>query len=116
MHGESGEMLDRMLIARIVASSGDRVALATALDDIPRNDASSRDLGVIELLRCVVEDSPVEVWNRALEAVDSMLDDDLRVELGFLAARRGVLDAPARAQVRALATKHPIWSRRVDEL
>ena len=116
MHGESGERLDRLLIARILAALGDREPLAEALAAVPTAASSPAERGLVAVLRCVAERAPAEIWRQRLEAVDSLLDDDVRIELGFLAARYGALDAARRTEVRAAATRHPIWSRRVDEL
>jgi hypothetical protein len=70
----------------------------------------------VRVLRCAAGDHAADEWRNALDDGDSILPLDRRLELAHLAIRRGMLPAERRDQVRELATRHPIWLRRLDEL
>jgi hypothetical protein len=52
------------------------------------------------------------VWSGWLARADAVLDDDLRLELALLAHRHRALAPEKLAEIRALAQRHPVWSRR----
>jgi hypothetical protein len=47
-----------------------------------------------------------------LSQADTVLSDDVRLELALLAFRNHTLPPEKLGEVRALAERHPVWSRR----
>jgi tetratricopeptide (TPR) repeat protein len=116
-HGEGTERWDQLLVARILAAFGDRAGeLASLLDVLEAGELDPGDRAMVRVLRCAAGDHAADEWRNALDDGDSILPLDRRLELAHLAIRRGMLPAERRDQVRELATRHPIWLRRLDEL
>jgi tetratricopeptide (TPR) repeat protein len=114
-HGESAVLWDDLLLARILAARGERIELAPILDKLDEAELEPRDRAMIRVLRCVAKDSGPAAWREALQQ-SAALPADRRVELSHLAVQRGMLTVEERAEVRELATRHPIWLRRLAEL
>ncbi len=108
--------VDQLLVARIRAMQGRRQELAELLGCIDRTSLSVADRALVEILGCVSNEASREVWDATFRSNADALDPDIRIEIGFLAARQGMLSEPERARVSADATAHAIWSRRIHEL
>jgi hypothetical protein len=52
------------------------------------------------------------VWREWLARAEAVLDEDTRLELALLAHRSRALAPDKLAEARALAQRHPVWSRR----
>jgi tetratricopeptide (TPR) repeat protein len=115
-HGEAVATADEILVARILAALDRRAELAAALQSLEAGELSSTDRALVRLMGCAATAATAATWMTVMREAFPDLDADLRLEMGFLAARRGVLDADQLDEVRAAATRHPIWSRRVHEL
>jgi tetratricopeptide (TPR) repeat protein len=112
-HGEGADHFDVMLIARILAARGDRDELLRIIPDLETSELSTSDHVILDVLRCVADDAPPEVWLPALVASDDVLGPENRLELGVLALRAGRLPAERLEILRALAAERPTWSRRL---
>jgi tRNA A-37 threonylcarbamoyl transferase component Bud32/tetratricopeptide (TPR) repeat protein len=117
-HGEGSTTLDQLLIARIHAARQDDVHLREILTTLPADRLDDTERAVAAMLGCYVDRRPVESWTEAFHALIAapQCEAEYRFEFAVLARRCGALDDAARAEVRALATTHPVWSRRIDEL
>jgi hypothetical protein len=68
---------------------------------------------IVGVLECCVAAGSAEVWARWLARADAALSEDVRLELAALAHRHHALSPEQLAGVRALASRHPVWSRRL---
>jgi hypothetical protein len=115
-HGEGVVTQDLLLIARIQAVSGEDALSQTVTALAEATDLTVQERDLLSVLRCAADHASADVWAEVLDAAWHSLDGDVRIEAGFLAARHGALSASRREEVRAEATRHPIWSRRAGEL
>jgi tetratricopeptide (TPR) repeat protein len=115
-HGESAVLWDDLLLARVLAARDERVELAAILDKLERGELTPWDRAMARGLRLAAADAAPEVWQETLQQNAAVLPTDRQIELAHLAIRRGMLTDTQRAEVRGLATRHPIWLRRLDEL
>ena len=56
--------------------------------------------------------SEIEQWRPWLERAGVVLGEDLQLELAALAKRKSALSSGQLKRARALAKRHPAWSRR----
>jgi hypothetical protein len=115
-HGESAVMWDDLLLARVLAARDEGVEVAAILDKLERGELTPWDRAMVRGLRLAAADTPPEVWQATLQQNAAVLPTDRQIELAHLAIRRGMLSDTLREEVRELATRHPIWLRRLDEL
>jgi hypothetical protein len=113
-HGEGTTTFDRLLIARILAARGERRELASMLASLEADDVSEDDALTLEVLRAVASGAAAPKWDEVLAASDRLAPAQ-RLELAWLAARHGQLSGVRRITVRELASRDPIWSRRIEE-
>ncbi|HET7504760.1 MAG TPA: hypothetical protein VFK02_27245, partial [Kofleriaceae bacterium] len=111
-HGEGPTWADELLLARILAARGDVAETQALLAEIARADIGEDNLVIASVLECCVGPHRPEVWAERLARADAVLSEDVRLELASLAERYGALPPDRRADVRALAMRHPVWSRR----
>jgi tetratricopeptide (TPR) repeat protein len=111
-HGESLTWLDELLLARILAARGDLAETRALLADVSRHDIGEDNRVVVGILECYLAPAPAEAWAGWLARADAVLSDDVRLELAELAQRRRALPSDKLAAIRALAGRHPVWSRR----
>jgi len=112
-HGEGDDNLDLLLLARVLAARDDREELATMLSLLVVDHLSDADRRVLAVLGCVRDRAGHDAWQVALAGITE-LPSDLRLELAHLALREGHLEPPLRAELHEVASKHPIWARRVE--
>ncbi|MGE3545081.1 MAG: hypothetical protein AB7L28_14175, partial [Kofleriaceae bacterium] len=110
-YGESVEQHDQLLVARVSAARGDRDALGLVLASLDTSKLTASDQIVVKVLRCVVDRAGDSGWRDALTGSDT-LGVDTQLELAYLATKANQLASPFAEQIKSLATKHPIWSRR----
>jgi tetratricopeptide (TPR) repeat protein len=111
-HGEGSTWVDELLLARIFAARGDVAEARGLLDEIARHDIGDDNRIIVGVLQaCVAPTSPA-TWSGYLARADTVFDDDVRLELALLAHRHCALSPEKLAEVRALAQRHPVWSRR----
>ena len=112
-HGEGPTWLDELLLARILAARGDLAETRALLAAIP-GDIGEDNRVIAGALACCTApgDDAAAAWSGWLARADAALSEDLRLELGALAHRDHLLPPDKLAALRALATRHPVWSRR----
>jgi eukaryotic-like serine/threonine-protein kinase len=111
-HGEGSTWVDELLLARILAARGDLAETATLLAELSRHDIGHDNRIIVGVLRCCLGPAEAGEWAAWLARADTVLNDDVRLELALLAHRHRVLGDEKLAEVRALASHHPVWSRR----
>ena len=112
-HGEGPTWLDELLLARILAARGDLGETQALLAAIP-GDIGDDNRVIAGALACCTApgDGAAAAWAGWLARADAALSEDLRLELGALAHRDHLLPPDKLAELRVLATRHPVWSRR----
>ncbi len=111
-HGEGAIWFDQLLLARVLAARGELGEARGLLDDIARHDIGDDNRVIVGVLdSCLPPGSP-QACGDWLARGDGLLGDDVRLELALLAHRHRALPPDKLAQVRALAQRNPIWSRR----
>jgi len=111
-HGEGSTWVDELLLARILAARGDVAEARGLLDEIARHDIGDDNRIIVGVLQACVAASPAAAWTGWLARADTVFDDDVRLELALLAHHQRALAPDKLADVRALAQRHPVWSRR----
>jgi eukaryotic-like serine/threonine-protein kinase len=111
-HGEGTTWVDELLLARIHAARGDVAEVSSLLDAIGRHDIGDDNRIIVGVLQACIAPSAPAVWRAWLARAETVLDDDVRLELALLAHRHRALSPERLAQARALAERHPVWSRR----
>ena len=111
-HGEGPTWADELLLARILAARGDVAETAALLAEISRHDIGDDNRVIVGVLECCLGSRGAEVWVDRLAGADAALSEDVRLELASLAQRYGALPPDKLADIRALASRHPVWSRR----
>ena len=105
---------DRLLLARVLAAREDWDDLDDVLSTFDaEDDLGDEDLATLQLLRGVAGDNPAAIGD-ALPGTDTLFQQ-LRIELGLLAAKRGALPPTTRDTLIEIARKDPIWAARIDE-
>jgi tetratricopeptide (TPR) repeat protein len=112
-HGDGSTTLDDLLLARVHAARRSWSDVRCCLDRLAHVALTEPQQLVSEVLRDIDRGSPPD-WGSLLGRDD--VEIELRLELAALAAREQLLPEANRAEVRRLATHHPIWSRRLGEL
>jgi len=111
-HGEGALWVDQLLLARVLAARGELGEARDLLDDIARHDIGDDNRVIVGVLHsCLTPGSP-EACGDWLARGDAVLGDDVRLELALLAHHHRALPPDRLAEVRALAQRNPIWSRR----
>jgi hypothetical protein len=113
-HGEGSTRIDLLLVARILAASGDDVALRTTLAQLAPAELATEDSLLLRGLHLHAEGGGPDAWAELLAA--PALQKQYRIELGLLAARRGALLPQLRGALRELAAGEPVFAHRVAEL
>jgi tetratricopeptide (TPR) repeat protein len=111
-HGEGAAWVDQLLLARVLAARDELGDARGLLDEIARHDVGDDNRVIVGVLRsCLPPGSPGDCrdW---LARGDGLLDDDVRLELALVAHRHRALPPDQLADARALAQRHPVWSRR----
>jgi tetratricopeptide (TPR) repeat protein len=114
-HGEGATWVDELLLARILAARGDLGETRALLAEISRNEIGDDNRVIVGVLQCCfAADAPdaADAWAAWLARADAVLSEDVRLELASLAQRNHALPSGKLAAVRALARRHPVWSRR----
>jgi tetratricopeptide (TPR) repeat protein len=113
-HGEGSAWIDELLLARVLAARGEADEVRGLLADLTHHDIDDAHRLIADALACFLAASPAETWNQLLARADAVLADneDAQLELAALALRRGGLGPEQRAAFRAVAERHPVWSRR----
>ena len=111
-HGEGSSLLDEMLLARVLAARGDVGEIASVLAEITQRELGDDDRVIVGVLESCVSRPPLAVWDDWLDRAERVLSDDVRLELGALARQSGGLSPVKLGALRALAQRHPVWSRR----
>jgi len=111
-HGEGPTWADELLLARILAARGDVAETGSLVAGIATQDIGDDNRVIVGVLECCVAPSPPALWLDRLAIADAVLSEDVRLELASLAHRYIALPADKLAAVRALAGRHPVWSRR----
>jgi tetratricopeptide (TPR) repeat protein len=111
-HGEGPTWLDQLLLARIFAARGDLGETRSLLAEIPAPDIGDDNRVIVGVLTCCTRPTPAADWAAWLAHADAVLSEDVRLELAALAQQNHVLPPDKLAGLRALATRHPVWSRR----
>jgi eukaryotic-like serine/threonine-protein kinase len=111
-HGEGSTWVDELLLARILAARGDAGETRSLLAGIARHDIGDDNRVIVGVLESSVAPTSPEVWNSWLDRAEGVLGDDVRLELAALAHRHRALSSEKLGQFRALAQRHPVWSRR----
>ena len=111
-HGEGPTWLDQLLLARIFAARGDLGETRSLLAEIAAPDIGDDNRVIVGVLTCCTRPTPAADWAAWLTRADAVLSEDVRLELAALAQQNHVLPPDKLAGLRALATRHPVWSRR----
>ncbi|MFN0248552.1 MAG: protein kinase domain-containing protein [Kofleriaceae bacterium] len=115
--GEGSTSLDRLLLARILASRKELTELREVLATFVGNEQIGEDnvaaIRTLEVLRLFVTPSDPETWQAVL-ASTLELYIQLRLELQHLAAVAGVLPEEMRIAAHEAALRDPIWRLRVS--
>ena len=111
-HGEGSTWIDELLLARILAARGDVAETRGLLAGIAQHDIGDDNRVILGVLESCVAPTPPEVWDDWLRRAETVLVDDVRLELAALAHRHRALSTEKLGQFRALAQRHPVWSRR----
>jgi tetratricopeptide (TPR) repeat protein len=111
-HGEGSTWVDELLLARILAARGDLDETCALIASVARHDVGDDNRVILGVLACCAQPSPPERWADWLARADTLLNDDVRLELAVLAHGHGALPDHKLAEVRGLALRHPVWSRR----
>ncbi|HEX8113383.1 MAG TPA: hypothetical protein VF516_36890, partial [Kofleriaceae bacterium] len=111
-HGEGTTWVDELLLARILAARDDLAEVRGLLGAIAPHDIGDDNRIIVGVLQACVAPSAPAVWREWLARADTVLDDDVRLELALLAHRHRALSPEKLAEARALAQRHPVWSRR----
>jgi len=100
------------LLARILAARGDLGETRTLLTEISRNEIGDDNRVIVGVLQCCFAADAPDAWSVWLSRADAVLSEDVRLELASLAQRNHALPSEKLSDVRALASRHPVWSRR----
>jgi hypothetical protein len=111
-HGEGSTWVDELLVARILVARDDIAEARGLLDEIARHDIGDDNRIIVGVLQACVAPSSPATWAGWLARADTVFDDDVRLELALLAHRHRALSPEKLAEVRELAQRHPVWSRR----
>jgi eukaryotic-like serine/threonine-protein kinase len=111
-HGEGSTWADELLLARTLAARGEVAETRALVAEVARHDIGDDNRVIVGVLECCVAATGPEAWPRWLARAEAELSEDVRLELAALAQRHGALPADQLAAVRALASRHPVWSRR----
>jgi eukaryotic-like serine/threonine-protein kinase len=114
-HAEGSTRPDRLLLARVLAARDDRAELQEILGTFDgEQDLGSDEQATLAVLRALAANDNAELAAAICRSDD--LYAGLRIELGVLAARRGVLDEERRNRLIELARNDLLWSARIGEL
>jgi len=111
-HGEGPTWLDELLLARVLAASGELTESRQLVDEIAASDLGDDNTIVVAILRCFLDNAPTHAWQSWLESARKRLTDDLQLELAALALQKGALSPEQRASARSLASGRSAWSKR----
>jgi tetratricopeptide (TPR) repeat protein len=111
-HGEGAIWVDQLLLARVLAARGELGEAGGLLDEIARHDIGDDNRVIVGVLHSCLPPGSPEACRDWLARADGLLGDDVRLELALLAHRHRALSSDKLAEVRALAQRNPIWSRR----
>jgi tetratricopeptide (TPR) repeat protein/tRNA A-37 threonylcarbamoyl transferase component Bud32 len=112
--GEGSTRPDRLLLARVLAASGQRDELRDVLRSFEDEEGiGPEDLMVIDVLRAALANDK-DKWLISLENARSLYLG-LRLELWQLGARHQALNTSLKAEAIELASSDPVWSRRLSE-
>jgi tetratricopeptide (TPR) repeat protein len=111
-HGEGSTWVDELLLARILAARGDLGETRALLGEISRNEIGDDNRIIVGILQCCCTTDVPDQWAAWLARADAVLSEDVRLELASLAQRHRALSPEKLAEVRILASRHPVWSRR----
>jgi tetratricopeptide (TPR) repeat protein len=111
-HGESLTWIDELLLARILAARGDLEEARALLDEISKHEVGEANRVIIGVIGCCFAPDSPGAWAEWLAKADALLSEEVRLELALLAQRHGTLPSEKLAEVRTLAGRHPVWSRR----
>jgi len=111
-HGEGSTWPDELLLARVLAARGAGGETAALLAEISKHDIGDDNRIIVGVLECCLAAGVPAPWTAWLARADTVLSEDVRLELALLAHLHHALPAEQLAQVRALALRHPVWSRR----
>lgn len=115
---EGGTLLDRVLLARVLAARGELIELREVLGSLVGEPVGEGDLAnakALEVLAALANDGSADVWEKALDGTEAVFLQ-LRLELWLLAARHGRLSDTRTTIARELAAADPLWRRRIHEL
>ena len=111
-HGEGSTWVDELLLARILAARGDLAEARSLLGGIARHEIGDENRVIVGVLQSCVAPSSPAVWGDWLARADTVLNEDVRLELALLAHHHHALSPEKLGAIRALAQRHPVWSRR----
>jgi tetratricopeptide (TPR) repeat protein len=111
-HGEGPTWADELLLARILAARGDVAETRALIAAISKHDIGDDNRVIVGVLECCLAPVAPDVWRDRLAVADAVVSEDVRLELASLAQRYAALPPEKLADVRALASRHPVWSRR----
>ena len=117
-HGEGVLWPDQLLLARIHAARGEIGELAAMLAELRDATLGDTEQAIVHMLEQFAGATSIADWLAALSRTDALLGDqlpsvNLRLELAWVA--RKVVPAKMLDEIRALASRNPIWCRRVSE-
>lgn len=110
-HGEGSTWVDELLLARIQAARGELAETAQLLAHIAGHDIGEDNQAIVGILGCCIAAGRPD-WAPWLARAEAVPIEDIRLELALLAHRHHALPAEKLTEIRALATRHPVWSRR----
>ena len=111
-HGEGSTWVDELLLARILAARGALDETAALLAEISQHEIGEDNRVIVGVLACCCAANAPDAWAHWLARADAVLSEDVRLELAALAQRNGALSPGKVMELRALASRHPVWSRR----
>jgi len=115
-HGEGATWVDQLLLARILTARGDHSEARGLIAEIGKHEIGEDNRLIVGVLRSCVEPRSSHVSGDVsgdwLSRADAVLSDDVRLELALLAFRNHTLPSEKLGEIRALADRHPVWSRR----
>jgi hypothetical protein len=114
-HAEGSTRPDRLLLARVLAARDERGELSEILETFAAEaDLSEEERVTLEVLQAVATGDPAAMAS-AIGGVTETIFLQLRLELGVLAARQGVLPPHLRQALIEVARADPLWASRAGE-
>ncbi|MFT3697414.1 MAG: protein kinase [Kofleriaceae bacterium] len=113
-YGEGSTKWDRMLLARVLAAKHDVAELQTLLPQFAADELAPDEKIVVDIVAASTTDTPADQWDNLLDQTTDLPGGN-RLEMMYLAARAGRLDAKFRSTVADLIASNTIWSARAHE-